>query len=122
MGEHPIEHGEHPIERFDPLLRNLLAWDLVEEKDGGRWELRPEVVQRLAGLASYTKRDKPSEVVYFGHICARCKSNGLTRLRDGVYLCDECRRAADVSAVATLLPAPEEQKRRRSSRSRPIAS
>ena len=113
---------DHPIEQFDPLLRNMLAWDLVQETDDGRWALRPDVAERLSALTRYTKRSEPSEVVYFGHTCAGCKSNGLTRLRDGTYLCDECRRAEDLSSVATLLPAPEEQKPRRFSRSRKIAS
>lgn len=113
----------HPIERFDPLLRNMLAWSLVEETDGGGgWQLRPEVAERLTGLAKYTRRNEPSEVVYFGHICAGCKSNGLTRLKDGEYLCDDCRRAADLAAVATLLPAPAAAKPKRFSRSRKIAS
>lgn len=114
--------NEHPIERFDPLLRNMLSWHLVEETDSGSWELRPDVVERLSGLAKYTRRNEPSEVVYFGHICVGCRSNGLTRFRDGQYLCDECRRAAELAAVATLLPAPEEQKPRRFTRSRKIAS
>ena len=114
--------NDHPIEQFDPLLRNMLAWDLVQETEDGRWDLRPHVAERLASLATYAKRSEPSEVVYFGHPCARCKSNGLTRLRDGQYVCDECRRAADVSAVATLLPAPEREKPRRLTRSRKMAS
>ncbi|MDA8318048.1 MAG: hypothetical protein M0010_23205 [Actinomycetota bacterium] len=112
---------EHPIEQFDPLLRNMLTWDLVQETGDGRWDLRPDVAERLATLARYTNRSEPSEVVYFGHVCAGCKSNGLTRLRDGMYLCDECRRAADLSSVATLLPEPERQRPRRF-RSRKMAS
>ena len=111
----------HPIEQFDPLLRNMLAWNLVDESGGG-WTLRPEVAERLSTLAKYTRRSEPSEVVYFGHTCVGCRSNGLTRLRDGQYLCDDCRRAADLAAVATLLPAPEAGKPRRFSRSRKIAS
>ncbi len=114
--------SQHPIERFDPLLRNMLAWDLVHETDPGRWELRPDVAERLTGLTKYTKRDEPTEVVYFGHTCVGCKSQGLTRFRDGQYLCDDCRRAAELAAVATLLPAPEEQKPRRFMKVRKIAS
>ncbi|HLW44596.1 MAG TPA: hypothetical protein VKR78_00150 [Acidimicrobiales bacterium] len=113
---------EHPIERFDPLLRNMLAWNLVEETATGEWSLRHDVAERLSGLARYTKHSQPSEVVYFGHVCTGCKSNGLTRFRDGQYICDECRRAADLAAVATLVPAPQEHKARRFSRSRKIAS
>lgn len=104
----------HPIERFDPLLRNLLAWCLVDQDDDGRWSLRPEVGQRLTQLTELTRHDAPSEVVYFGHACATCRANGLTRLRDGRYLCDGCRRAADLAAVATPLPKPRDQKSRRS--------
>ncbi len=114
--------NEHPIERFDPLLRNMLAWNLVEQTEGGGWALRPEVAARLNGLARYAKADQPTEVVYFGHVCAGCKSNGLTRLRDGQYLCDDCRKAAELAAVATLLPEPEGHKTKRFSRSRKIAS
>ena len=113
---------EHPIERFDPLLRNMLAWHLVEETGEGGWALRPEVAARLTLLAEYTKGDDASEIVYFGHVCAGCRSNGLTRLRDGRYLCDDCRKGADLAAVATLLPEPEAPKARRFSRSRQIAS
>jgi ribosomal protein L37AE/L43A len=113
---------EHRVEQFDPLLRNMLSWDLVQETDDGRWVLRPDVAERLGTLARYARRTEPSEVVYFGHPCARCKSNGMTRLRDGTYLCDECRRAADLSSVATLLPAPERQKPRRFGWSRKMAS
>jgi ribosomal protein L37AE/L43A len=113
---------QHPIERFDPLLRNMLAWNLVEETEAGGWALRPEVADRLGGLAKYAKGSQPSEIVYFGHVCAGCKSNGLTRLREGQYLCDDCRKAADLAAVATLLPEPEARKARRFTRSRKIAS
>ncbi|MGH8988485.1 MAG: hypothetical protein ACRDXC_07805 [Acidimicrobiales bacterium] len=114
--------NEHPIERFDPLLRNLLAWGLVVEAEEGGWTLRPDVAERLPALARYARGDQPSEVVYFGHLCAGCRSKGLTRLRDGRYLCDECRRAADVAAVATLLPEPDQGAAGSLSRSREIAS
>lgn len=115
---------EHPIERFDPLLRNMLSWHLVEESPAGGWQLRADVVQRLNGLARLSRPSEPHEVVYFGHNCAGCRSNGLTRFSDGRYLCDECRRAADVAEVATLLPPPAERKGRRTvfSRARKIAS
>lgn len=115
---------EHPIERFDPLLRNMLAWQLVEETPEGTWALRPEVARRLNHLVKVSRRNDASEVVYFGHVCAACHMSGMTRLRDGQYLCDACRRAADLAAVATPLPAPEERKAKRISfhRARSIAS
>lgn len=104
---------EHPIERFDPLLRNLLSWGLVERTAEGGWRLRPETHARLDRLAHVTDRAEASEIVYFGHSCASCRSSGMTRLRDGVYLCDSCRRAADLAAVATPLPAPAQGTHRR---------
>ncbi len=115
---------EHPIERFDPLLRNMLAWHLVEESPEGVWALRPEVARRLNHLVQVSRRDDSSEIVYFGHACAGCHTSGMTRLREGRYLCDACRRAAELAAVATPLPAPEERKARRTHfhRDRSIAS
>jgi hypothetical protein len=109
---------EHPIERFDPLLRNMLAWRLVEQTPDGVWALSPEVARRLSHLVTVTRRGDSSEVVYFGHACAMCHSSGMTRLREGRYLCDPCHRAANVAAVATLLPPPENHKPRRLSRQR----
>lgn len=114
--------SDHPIERFDPLLRNMLAWGLVRESGPGGWELRADVVERLNGLTQYTKHDEPTEVVYFGHTCVGCKSQGLTRLRDGQYQCDDCRRERDLKAVATLLPAAPEERKPRRFRARKIAS
>lgn len=105
---------EHPIDRFDPLLRDMLAWRLVEETPDGEWALRPHVAQRVAHLAGLSSREGPTEVVYVGRTCAECRSSGLTRLRDGRYLCDPCRRAADLAAVATPLPREQERKGRRS--------
>ena len=103
----------HPIERFDPLLRNLLSWGLVEETAGG-WALRDDVSARLTHLTQLTSRNAPGEVVFFGHACAVCRSSGLTRLRDGRYLCEACRRAEEVAAVATPLPKPADRKAKRS--------
>lgn len=103
----------NPIERFDRLLRDLLAWNLVEQDDAGAWGLPSVVVQRLTYLSDLTRRDVPSEVVYFGHVCSGCGSNGLTRLREERYLCDGCRRAAELAAVATPLPQPDGEPSRR---------
>lgn len=104
---------EHPVERFDPIFRNLLSWGLVEPKPDGGWELHPDVVARLTHLSHMSRATDATEVVYFGHACAVCRASGLTRLRDGQYICDPCRRAAALAAVATPLPAPEEHKTKR---------
>lgn len=124
IGKGERKMDEHPIERFDPLLRNMLAWELVDEGPDGTWVLRPEVARRLTRLDQLSRRDDASEIVYFGHACAGCHASGMTRLRAGRYLCDDCRRAAELAAVATPLPAPEERKARRGHfhRARSIAS
>lgn len=103
----------NPIERFDPLLRSLLTWNLVEQGDEGRWELPAAVTQRLAELSALTRSDTPSEVVYFGHACSVCGTSGLTRRRGERYLCDKCRHADALAAVATPLPKPSERRSRR---------
>jgi ribosomal protein L37AE/L43A len=110
--------SEHPVERFDSLLRDLLAWHLVEESPTEGWALRPDVAQRLQSLARLSRREDPSDVVYFSHTCSGCHSRGLTRLRDGHYLCDACQRAAELAAVATPLPPPEQGRPRRGVRDR----
>lgn len=86
---------EHPIERFDPLLRNMLAWNLVDESTDGTWTLRPDVNERLTRLAQLTRRPETSAVVYFGHVCAACRTSGATRRYEGRYLCDACGRGLE---------------------------
>ncbi|MGH8982004.1 MAG: hypothetical protein ACRDWE_13475 [Acidimicrobiales bacterium] len=113
---------EHPVEKFDPLFRNLLSWRLVEPSPDGGWVLHPEVEERLTQLSHVRRGSDASEVVYFGHACVVCRACGLTRLRDGQYICDSCRRAADLAAVATPLPAPAEHKPKRRFRPQRVAS
>lgn len=95
---------EHPIERFDPLLRNMLAWRLVHEEPDGTWSLPPDVCERLTSLAELTRRPESSAVVYFGHVCAECRTSGATRRYEGRFVCDACRQALgrpEAEAVAT---------------------
>jgi hypothetical protein len=94
---------DHPIERFDPLLRNMLAWGLVEEAADGTWRLRPEVGERLGSLARLTHRPETAAVVYFGHFCGQCHASGPTWRLEGRYLCEACRRALAEGPA----PAPE---------------
>jgi hypothetical protein len=101
---------DHPIERFDPLLRNLLGWGLVEEGGDGKWVLKTEASERLGSLARLARRPETSAVVYFGHFCAQCHASKPTRLLEGRFLCDACRRAA-VEDPAPAEPAEREQRR-----------
>lgn len=80
---------KYPVERFDPLLRDLLAYGLIEAEDGDRWALAPEVQQRLTALVA-TQRPSTAAVLHFGFPCARCHASGITRLHDGRHLCDAC--------------------------------
>lgn len=91
---------EHPINKFDPLLRNMLAWGLVEQGPDGDWALRREAADRLNHLSDITRRPEASATVYFGHLCAVCHSNGATRIYEGRHLCDTCRRKAGGVAAA----------------------
>jgi hypothetical protein len=91
-------HGDIPIEAFNPLLRSLLTWDLVErvedpESPGGhRWLLREEAQRRLDALAP-RPREAASSLAYLDHWCARCREQKLTHLIEGRYLCTDCQRA-----------------------------
>lgn len=89
------------IDRFDPLLRDMLAFHLVEEGPEGTWVLRPDVSQRLAHLS---RRPKAPILVYFGRYCEACQSHEMTRLDEGRYLCDVCRASMDATALAEHAP------------------
>lgn len=93
----PLEPKDVALARFDPMLRALVAFGLVErdsaEEDGrGQWRLSPPVQRRLASLVS--PAPPADKLIYFGHRCASCREHAPTRLRAGVLLCDECRDAA----------------------------
>lgn len=85
---------DHPVEKLDPLLRNLLALGLVEETPEGTWVLRDEVARRLGTLAELSARPSRSSVpvVYFDHRCSTCHRFGATRRFGERYLCDGCGR------------------------------
>jgi hypothetical protein len=90
-----MDNDNHRIERFDPILRNLLAWQLVArpgtDAEGG-WQLVPSAQQRLSELVrSSTPPDKRT-VVYLDHLCADCHQRRPTRAVGGAFLCDPCRQ------------------------------
>jgi hypothetical protein len=97
----PVREGSatqrHPLERFDPLLRALLSWDLVSltNDDGAAtWQLTPDAQQRLAELAR-PRSQPPENVVHLGGRCEECRSRRSLRLSGGRLLCDDCRRHED---------------------------
>jgi hypothetical protein len=106
----PAEPKEATLARFDPVLRALVAFGLVEhdpehaEHDGedgrpdghengngqGAWRLIPAVQRRLESLVAPAP---PAEkLIYFGHRCAACGEHAPTRMHSGVLLCDACRQ------------------------------
>lgn len=80
---------KYPVERFDPLLRDLLAFGLIEAESGDHWALAPEVQQRLTALLA-AQRPSAAVMLHFGFACARCHASGITRLHEGEHLCDAC--------------------------------
>ena len=114
------DNQRHSIERFDPLLRDLVGWGLVERQAGNakRWQLTPAAQQRLNELV-------PSVAVaadiYLDRVCPDCHERRLTRRHGDSYLCDRCwaDRQTRLSVVATEALAPAKQTHfRRRSRSR----
>lgn len=83
--------SEYPIGNFDSLLRDLLAYDLVE-RDGEQWRFRPSAARRLSEIAEH-RRQGARISVYVGYLCERCRSAGVTLNVDGKRLCNQCVRA-----------------------------
>ncbi len=103
----------YPIERFDPLLRDLVTWDLVNR--GTRphsWKLTDAAQRRLEELVGWSAPVATEQMVYLDHRCADCQQHVRTRIHDGLYLCDGCaeRRATPSAAV---IPAAGKRRWRR---------
>jgi len=111
------EKDHVPVERFDPLLRDLVAWGLVTatpDTTAGRgtakasWRLTDAAQRRLSELVKPTRPLNPDQLVYLDHHCARCRVRGRTRLRDGLYLCDDClARDGGGPPPPSVRPVPE---------------
>ena len=81
--------NDRAIQTYDPLLRDLITWGLVE-RDEERWALSERAQRRLSELAEASAPWPAEQTVYFGHRCERCDTRALTRLREGAYVCDAC--------------------------------
>ena len=94
-GIETVEPEDPTVARFDPMLRALLTFGLVEPErpeaggEGQGWRLIPAVQHRLRSLV--TPAPPAEKLIYFGHRCGSCGEHGPTRNVSGVYLCDECR-------------------------------
>lgn len=106
-----VQRGGIPVEAFNPLLRSLLTWELVERvedpesPEGHSWVLREDAQRRLDALTP-PPREATSSLAYLDHWCARCRQQKLTYLIDGRYLCEECQRA-ESGDVTTPSPQPK---------------
>lgn len=82
-------------ERFDPILRELLAERLAvrgvgDGENQSSWVLSEAVQQRLEELEK-SAADPAKVELYFGHRCATCQESVATRLVDGRYVCSACQ-------------------------------
>ncbi|MGO9198845.1 MAG: hypothetical protein ACLQK4_17180 [Acidimicrobiales bacterium] len=99
--------GAIPVDAFNPLLRSLISWELVqrvEDADGSHhWVLIEDAQRRLDSLA-HGPRQSAAALAYLDHWCASCRQQKLTHLRDGRYLCMECER---IEAAPKTTPQPK---------------
>jgi hypothetical protein len=105
----------YPVETFDPLLRDLVVWGLVEREEdadgSATWRLSDDARHRLDDLAPVGRPPVPDRLVYFDHLCARCHRRKPTRLQAGDYLCASCLELE--RAVAARVDLPEAGRSRR---------
>ncbi|MDA8071417.1 MAG: hypothetical protein M0Z82_07360 [Actinomycetota bacterium] len=78
--------------QFDPLLRELMAFSLVQKEeraDGVSWVLTPTAQRRLSEL------DHPipeaSSMFVVGHRCDGCREHTVTRRVGDQLLCARCQ-------------------------------
>jgi ribosomal protein L37AE/L43A len=110
-----VQSNGHPIETFDPLLRDLIAWGLVTRTGEGRgsWKLAESAERRLSELAGAKGVVDAESVLYFNHRCAACRAHGPTRLRDGLYICGNCsvRVASETPELSTVVTSEPRSRR-----------
>lgn len=104
-----MEQHRFPIKTFDPLLRDLVAWGLVEraEKPTPSWCLTEAAEQRLTELVRTTGPVDAERLIHFQR-CVLCRKYGATRLRQGNYLCDSCfeHQLAETTQAGELVSDP----------------
>jgi ribosomal protein S14 len=90
--------GDRLSTPFDPLLRELLTFNLVEADDEEgvrRWHLTEDACRRLAHLAAPPPPEE--KVVHFSRRCVRCGEHRPTRRHSEGFVCEECSREPVVS-------------------------
>lgn len=84
--ERPLAH------QLDPVLRELMAFDLVEKRiddaGGACWVLTQAAQRRLTAL------DRPvpdqASMFFVGHRCDHCRDHTVTRRVASAHLCARC--------------------------------
>ncbi len=132
---------QYPVRTFDPLLRDLITWGLVERRDpedsgipadfdyvddpvgadspgnigAPGWRLSDGAQQRLSELVAGSVVPGPERLVYFDHLCARCHHREPTRLYAGLYLCGPCldEERAEVPSELPVVTSPRRRLPRR---------
>jgi hypothetical protein len=104
MTADPVDPETAAVARFDPVLRTLMTFRLVEPDDAEetnsddvsrQWRLTPAVQRRLNSLAF--PAPPADKLVYFGHRCSSCGEHAPTWSIAGAFLCSACRdRAGDL--------------------------
>jgi ribosomal protein L37AE/L43A len=108
----------HPVETFDPLLRDLVAWGLVDRDDdgAGAWRLVDAAQRRLSELVAVSGKRSAESLLYFDHLCSRCHRRELTRLIGGSYVCAPCNDATLDEEMRVDMPEVGERRQRQARR------
>lgn len=87
--------------QFDPLLRELMAFSLVqkdERADGTSWVLTSAAQQRLSALDH--PMPEASSMFFVGHRCDECREHTVTRRVGDRLLCARCQAHPEERAAA----------------------
>lgn len=88
--------------QFDPLLRELMTFSLVEKKEDGpegtEWVLTAAAQRRLSMLDHPVPASSLMFVV--GHRCDGCREHAVTRRVGDRLLCARCQALPDHRAAA----------------------
>lgn len=91
------DRGPARPDRLAPLLRELLAYGLVEPSASGGFVLTGDA-QRWLAQESARRAHPSTPEVSVGRPCQRCHATGVTRVVDGVRLCPACQAQPAVAA------------------------
>ena len=88
-------------------MAELIAHDLVHRSDEGMFLIRDDVQAHLEEISDTRLVSEPQ--VYINRSCSQCGRRAVTRLADGLQLCETCagpRRSAPVATGNLVLIDP----------------